>query len=42
MAGAIPTRDPYLRTGETLVVHVTGKGAATRVVAAETHRPRRA
>lgn len=42
MAGVIPTRDPFLRTGETLVVHVTGSGAATRVVAAETHRPRRA
>ena len=42
MAGSIPTRDPYLHTGETLVVHATGRAGATRVVAAETHRPRRA
>lgn len=41
MAGALPAKDPYLRTGEVLVTHVTGSGSATRVVAAETHRARR-
>jgi len=37
--GTLPTSDPYLRTGELLVAHVTGAGPAARVVAVEHHRP---
>lgn len=37
--GRLPTEDPYLRTGEALVVHVTGAEGTTRVVAVERHRP---
>ena len=37
--GALPHSDPYLRTGEALVVHVTGEGPGARVVAIEEHRP---
>lgn len=36
--GALPERDPWLRTGEALVAHVTGSGASARVVAVERHR----
>lgn len=36
--GSIPHTDPYLRTGEVLVVHVAGEGSRARVVAVETHR----
>jgi 8-oxo-dGTP diphosphatase len=38
--GRLPTRDPYLRTGELLAVHVADSGHGTRVVAVEQHRPR--
>ena len=37
--GTLPTRDPYLRTGELLVAHVTGTGSKARVVAIGHHRP---
>ncbi len=37
--GSLPHRDPYLRTGELLVAHVTGEGTKARVVALEHHRP---
>ena len=40
--GTLPAADPYLRTGEVLIVHVTGSGRAARVVAVEHHRPPRA
>ncbi|EYR64354.1 hypothetical protein N866_12335 [Actinotalea ferrariae CF5-4] len=36
--GALPEKDPWLRTGEALIAHVTGSGAAARVVAVERHR----
>lgn len=36
--GSLPDEDPWLRTGEALVAHVTGSGAAARVVAVERHR----
>jgi 8-oxo-(d)GTP phosphatase len=36
--GGLPTKDPWLRTGETLVTHVVGTGAAARIVAVERHR----
>ena len=39
--GRLPRTDPYLRTGELLVAHVTGTGKASRVVAIEHHRPPR-
>ncbi|HEY3546680.1 MAG TPA: histidine phosphatase family protein, partial [Propionicimonas sp.] len=39
--GNLPHTDPYLRTGESLVAHVTGRGSASRVVALEHHRPPR-
>ncbi|MCL3861357.1 NUDIX hydrolase [Actinotalea sp. K2] len=38
-AGALPGKDPYLRTGEVLVSHVSGRGTSARVVAVERHRP---
>jgi 8-oxo-dGTP pyrophosphatase MutT (NUDIX family)/broad specificity phosphatase PhoE len=38
-AGQLPERDPFLRTCEILVVHVTGQDEAARVVALEAHRP---
>lgn len=37
--GTLPHSDPYLKTGEALVVHVAGDGAAARVIALEQHRP---
>jgi 8-oxo-dGTP pyrophosphatase MutT (NUDIX family)/phosphohistidine phosphatase SixA len=37
--GQLPASDPYLRPGEVLVTHVMQSG--TKVVAVETHRPRR-
>lgn len=37
--GRLPAKDPYLRTGEVLVVHVCGADGASRVVALEQHRP---
>lgn len=37
--GRVPGKDPYLRTGELLVVHVAGKKKNARVVALERHRP---
>lgn len=37
--GTVPDDDPWLRTGEVLVAHVAGAGAAARVVAVEAHRP---
>ncbi|MCV2394892.1 NUDIX domain-containing protein [Actinotalea sp. M2MS4P-6] len=37
--GILPAKDPYLRTGEILVAHVTGQGRKARVVAVEHHRP---
>jgi len=37
--GSLPSRDPFLRTGELLVAHVAGTGAKARVVALEHHRP---
>lgn len=37
--GSLPGADPYLRTGELLVAHVTGVGRKARVVAVEHHRP---
>ena len=37
--GSLPTTDPYLRTGELLLAHVTGTGPAARIVAVEHHRP---
>lgn len=37
--GLLPAKDPFLRTGEALAVHVTGTGKAARVVALEHHRP---
>ncbi|HWS59122.1 MAG TPA: NUDIX domain-containing protein [Actinotalea sp.] len=37
--GMLPAHDPYLRTGELLVAHVTGSGTGARVVAVEHHRP---
>ena len=37
--GTLPQHDPYLRTGEVLVAHVTGEGSDVRVVALEQHRP---
>lgn len=37
--GLLPAKDPYLRTGEALAVHVTGSGTSARVVALEHHRP---
>lgn len=36
--GALPAKDPWLKTGETLVAHVTGEGTGARVVAIERHR----
>ena len=39
--GRMPGKDPYLRTGELLVAHVTGTGKSARVVAIEHHRPPR-
>ena len=38
--GRIPDADPFLRTGEALVAHVTGAGGVARVEAVELHRPR--
>ena len=38
-SGTVPSRDPYLRTGELLVAHVTGTGSKARVVALGHHRP---
>lgn len=38
-SGSLPSRDPFLRTGELLVAHVTGTGAKARVVGLEHHRP---
>ena len=37
--GTLPGADPFLRTGELLVAHVTGAAAKARVVALEHHRP---
>ncbi|KGM11799.1 NUDIX hydrolase [Cellulomonas bogoriensis] len=37
--GTLPTRDPYLRTGEVLVSHIVGRGHRARIVAVERHRP---
>ena len=37
--GVVPGKDPYLRTGELLVAHVSGQGRKARVVAVEHHRP---
>ena len=39
--GHPPHADPFLRTGETLVAHVSGTGSDSRVVALEHHRPPR-
>src|SRR5690606_3019054 len=36
--GSLPERDPWLRTGESLVAHVAGTGDRARVVAVERHR----
>lgn len=38
-SGALPAKDPWLRTGEVLVAHVAKAGNGPRVVALETHRP---
>ena len=38
-SGTVPSRDPYLRTGELLVAHITGSGSKARVVAVGHHRP---
>lgn len=37
--GSVPSKDPWLRTGEVLVAHVVVVGNGPRVVALETHRP---
>ena len=37
--GELPRHDPYLRPGETLVAHVSGRGDRARVIAVERHRP---
>jgi 8-oxo-dGTP diphosphatase len=39
--GTVPVSDPYLRTGELLVAHVSGVGRKARVVSVEHHRPAR-
>ena len=36
--GTVPAKDPYLRTGEVLVVHVVGQGSAARVAGLDRHR----
>lgn len=36
--GSLPERDPWLRTGESLVAHVAGRGERARIVAVERHR----
>ena len=37
--GILPSSDPYLRTGEVLIAHITGNAHKARVVAVEHHRP---
>lgn len=37
--GTVPTKDPYLRTGQMLVAHVSTARGRPRVVALERHRP---
>jgi 8-oxo-dGTP diphosphatase len=37
--GVLPAAEPYLRTGEILIVHVVGAGKKSRVTAVEHHRP---
>ena len=39
VADALPTTDPYLKTGEVLVAHVAQTPKGPRVVAVEQHRP---